>query len=83
MSNLVTTRDIWVREMAKARSNNKRIVERSFVMDDIMYQSYMDTKGNHIGHIEFDLRSNDYARYVIHMPDPVNYGEDRGRRTFH
>ena len=83
MANLITTRDIWIREMEKARSGNKRIVERSFVIDDTLYQSYMDTKGGHIGHIEFDLVSNDYARYVIHMPDPVHHDIDRGRRTFH
>lgn len=84
MSNLVTTRDIWVREMEKARAATKRIVERSFIMDNTLYQTYMDASGNHIGHIEFDLATNEYARYIIHMKDVVvHQGEDHGKRTFH
>lgn len=69
--------------MEKARADTKRIVERSFIIDNTLYQTYMTASGDHLGQIEFDLAMENYARYVIYLKDVSHQGEDHGKRTFH
>lgn len=71
----ITTRQTFVDAVDQARRRGL-VMERSFVLDDILYQSYMSKSGKrgrvyHIGHITYDIFGDERMSYYVHVEDEV------------
>lgn len=78
MPQRITTRQTFIDTVYEARKRGI-VVERSFVLDDVLYQTYMHHKGAHIGHITYEVFGDERMTYVVDVPWE---GEDNGSRYF-
>lgn len=78
MAQRITTRQTFIDTVTEARKHGL-VLERSFVLDDTLYQTYIHRQGGHIGHITYEMFGDEYMTYYI---DSLYEGEDHGQRHF-
>ena len=67
MPQRLTTRQNFVNTLEEARKRGL-VVERSFILDEVQYQTYMHHKGAHIGHISYDVFGDERMSYFVDVP---------------